>query len=154
MNHEHELLEQLRPERERGEIEVRELPRSFIETIESRFPFVNSKIDWDGVPGAIVRRFPPGWSTESYANAADRFVQELIDSRAIGASQVIVVVGEGPVDVALVMAIGVLSRCVRRILDVPQHTYVAPVDGGWCVLLTMEGDLCFGVAPLPLVVTR
>lgn len=35
MNHEHELLERLRPERERGEIEVRESSGSFIGTTSS-----------------------------------------------------------------------------------------------------------------------
>ena len=44
------------------------------------------------------------------------------------------------------MTIGTLLECFPEIFALPQHTYVLPETGSWCLNYTMEGQLFFGVA--------
>lgn len=146
MEYEEELLVRLGPELERAEVSVGPSSADVVDVIESRFPLVGSKIDWDSVPGAIVKRVMRR-ENDAYAASALNFVRELLGAGRIDGLQAVLVVGDGPVDVVLSMTVEVLMKCLARILDVPQHTYVTPPDGRWCIVMTMEGDLCFGVAP-------
>jgi len=146
MTPQEELLDQLRDERARSEVLIHETADEYFTLIGDRFPVAGSKIDWDHVPKSIVRCV----STEDidrYLNDADQFLAEVLSAEHLDKDQLVVVVNDRALEVALTMSLRTLVVCLRRILCVPQHTYVVAVDGAWCMAFTMEGDLCFGFAP-------
>ena len=145
MTPEHELLEEIRPERERAELTVEPSSMPYFELLEKRFPVHGSKIDWDKVPGAVVQAMQLS-DSELYFKEAGSFLEEILVKEQLDGEVQVVVVGDGAMECALRMPLKILASCMRRILRMPQHTYVLVPDGSWCMVFTMEGDACFGRA--------
>lgn len=146
MTPEDELLEELRPERAKAEIRVESSSMPYFELLQSRFPVCGSKIDWDKVPGAMVQRMEL-IDSEQYFDEAERFLEKVLAEKRLDTEREVVVIGDSAMEYALKMPPKTLALCLRRILRMPQHTYVLRPDGSWCMTFTMEGDACFGHAP-------
>ena len=146
MTPEDELLEVLQSACATGKIEILSSSDAFFRLLEKRFPVCGSKIDWEEVPGSVVRNTGTD-DSEVHFDECEAFAAATWQAEDISRDQTVVVIGDSSMNVALVMSIGTLTACLREILRMPQHTYILPKDASWVMVFTMEGDLCFGYAP-------
>jgi hypothetical protein len=145
MTPEEALCEQLQREFA-SSIVVESSSTEYFALLEKRFPVQGSKIDWERVPTAKVRRAHAA-DTERYLAEAAAFVQEVLESEQLDRECQVIAMGDSAMEKALRMPLSTLVLCLRNILPMPQHTYVLAPDAAWCLVFTMEGDLCFGYAP-------
>ena len=146
MTPEEELLAELRREYAIEEVEVEPSSVDYFRRLEERFPMWGSKIDWDHVPRSRTLHLETS-DSEVYFNQAEALANEIWSAAKIDFDRQVVVIGDSATEVALKMRLQVLQSCLRRILTMPQHTYVLAPDASWCMAFTMEGDVCFGYAP-------
>jgi hypothetical protein len=145
MTPEEELLDELRRRHASREIEVQPSSAGYFEALERRFPVRGSKIDWERVPGARVLHVEIT-ASEAYFDQAVAFAKENWIAERLDQEQQVVVVGDSAMEVALKMPLRVLETSLRSILRMPEHNYVLAPDASWCMVFTMEGDMCFGHA--------
>ena len=142
--------EELRAELQQGypglPITIEPSSSEYFEMLQRRFPVCGSKIDWDRVPNSTIRRVNTV-DSEHYFDEAIAFVREMLESEGLDRESQAVVIGDSAIEGAFRMPLYTLVLCLRTILRMPQHTYVLAPNGAWCLVLTMEGDVCFGYAP-------
>ncbi|WP_395739878.1 hypothetical protein [Prosthecobacter sp.] len=135
-----ELRQTFAPLQDRGLIQmIDETP--VVDLIERAFPFSGSKIDWDAVPGSQVKTRSSG----SPVTECRTFLDECL--RHLDPSAPLLIVGDGIMDFAIAVRLGDLDCCFEEIIHLPQHTYITTPTAEWCLVVTMEDDLCFGHAP-------
>lgn len=141
MNASDELLLKLKPLEDQGLLQIRN-EASVVSSINERFPFIGSKIDWNSVPGSIAKRFSSG----------DELVQRksfledcLCDEEA---TLSIAIVGDGIMHFGIETSLSNIGCCLDDVLELPQHTYITTPLCEWCMVFTTEGDMCFGNAPI------
>jgi len=145
MTPEEELREELERENPGATITVERTSSGYFDMLQKRFPVRGSKIDWGRVPTAQVRRADTA-NSEKYFDEAARFTQEILDSEQLDLECHVIVVGDSAMEGAFRMPLWALRSSLRSILRMPQHTYVLDPDAAWCLVFTMEGDLCFAYA--------
>lgn len=138
MTFEEELLSDLELLVKKGEIVVEPSSDGYFSELESRFPILGSKIDWDEVSGSEQEQA----SAEAYASDCQRFFDEMVNR--FGLSGKCIVIGDSAVEIALVMSVEILQCNLQKIVSVPQHHYILANDYSWCMSFTMEGDMAFG----------
>lgn len=146
MTPEEELRQELQREYPGSTIVVDPSSSGYFDMLRRRFPVRGSKIDWDRVPMAKVRRVATS-SSEQYFDDAEEFAEEIVGSERLDREREVVVIGDSAMEGALRMPLFAFRSFLRSILRMPQHTYVLDADATWCLVFTMEGDLCFGYAP-------
>jgi hypothetical protein len=114
-----------------------------IRLINERFPFVGSKIDWTSVSGSIVEKLS---STDEILQCK-AFMSSCL--RGMDGKSPVVVVGDGLMNFQIETTISGIAYCLDDVLGLPQHTYITSPLCEWCLVFTMEGDMCFGNAPAP-----
>lgn len=108
------------------------------------YPTSGSKIDWKRVPGAIE-------STEEDASLQTEQFLEFFDrirSRFDLAGPVIYV-GDGATNFALEGTVDAIRRALPELVEIPQHHYFIGPYYSWCLCMTMEGDMGFGIIAAP-----
>lgn len=136
------LLSDMEPEIALGKITISE-ENSIFDKINNFFPFNGSSIDWANVPNSVDEK--P--DAEDYFVSARYFLEKIIDKIALKDEDVIVVVGDSAVGVALTLTVGDLKKHLDALLTMPQHTYVVSPDISWCICFRMEGHMSFGLTP-------
>lgn len=58
----------------------------------------------------------------------------------------VIYVGDSATDFALMGTVEVMQRALPIILEVPQHHYFIGPGYSWCICMTMEGDMGFGLS--------
>lgn len=125
-----------------GLIEV--LPHSddLADRLSTTFPFCGSKIDWRATRGHCSgRELSRDRELVAFADFFDRRSKEL------GRDSIAYYVNDNQVDWALRASLWTFSRHLEAITEIPGHHYFVADDLGWCMALTMEGDIDFGFAP-------
>jgi hypothetical protein len=145
MTPEQELREALERQYSEAGIVFEPSSNEYFDLLQKRFPVCGSKIDWDRVSTARVK--PVDTSSEQYFDDAMKFAEEIFESELRDPQSLVVVIGDSAMEGALRMPLSTLRSSLRSILRMPQHTYVLAPDAAWCLVFTMEGDLCFGYAP-------
>lgn len=120
------------------------------QSIERHFPTTGNRISWDELPEV---RQADVFPARSGARHAHEVQQQLERQRATLASwfggagladQVEATwVGDGT-SIGLRLSIGLLLERFPALFSLPQHSYVIPTDGLWCLNYVMEGALYFG----------
>ncbi len=148
MSPEEELLEELQRKLSSAgsQLEVQPSSAEYFVVLQERFPVYGSKIDWESVPGARIESIDTA-DSENYFERAEIFANEVWNAEGIDCERSVVVIGDSAMDVALKMPLHALRSCLRRILAMPQHSYVLASDASWCMSFTMEGDVSFAYAP-------
>ena len=137
-----QLLFAMKPEIALGKIVVSDENR-IIQAINNSFPFVGSGIDWKNVPGSIQEES----SVDDYFSFARSFLEKAADRIGLEETDVVVVVGDSAMGVALSLTIEDLRKYLDEILLMPQHTYIVSPDVRWCICFRMEGYVGFGPEP-------
>ena len=134
-----------------GIIKIEEQDAQYVNTIERRFPFFGSKIDWDEIPSSL---FFDLTSLKNNKNAHNSMLKEgfktiyqTVLEMGLNEDQEIIIVGDSIFDIALRMPLGKLPELYWELFELPQHTYIIPPDASWCINFTFEHELFFGVAP-------
>ena len=114
----------------------------FFSQLQGAFPVVGSKIAWDHVPGRV------GNTTASGAVTVPERMSFFVSVREryslSGPSQY---AGDSLVHFLVSADLEEMEALLPRVLDIPQHHYVAAPDASWCFAFTMEGDADFAFSP-------
>ncbi len=57
----------------------------------------------------------------------------------------VVYAGDSATDFALQGAVNAIRKALPTLIEVPQHHYFIGPSYSWCICLTMEGDMGFGL---------
>lgn len=144
MKPESELIEQL--SRQNIDFTRESTAAPYFAALALNFPTCGSKIDW-GQAGRSTLSSADITDWQQYLPVAFSFLQEVSEQSELSGDLEVVVIGDSSMEGALVMRLDAVFACLESLLAMPQHTYVLPRDARWCVVFTMEGDLCFGYAP-------
>jgi len=116
--------------------------QTYTKIIESNFPFVGSKIDWSKVSGSVQKTQNPEGNV---AKQSKEFMIEQLAIYKIPADSEISIIGDGAIECVLKTTIEIFTEnFAKEILELPQHVYLIPEDGAWCMSFSMEGDMNFG----------
>jgi hypothetical protein len=143
-----EFLEQLGDEIAAGRI-VRIASDPWFELIESNFPVGLNRIMWDRVKLKQVIDVLPSPRTissdELRALISDRLseVKDWLARARVSPTQSLIWIGDDSAD-GLRMDVPALLEHLPYLMSFPQHSYVLPENGAWCLNYVMEGQLVFG----------
>lgn len=138
------LLEKIKisPSAERITTSVED-DKKYFDAIWQFFPFVGSKIDWLQVPHSFYEQI----DRDNYHQSIHGFLDQIIDKTNVLENDLVVILGDSVLDVAITMPVSVLSEYLDDIVRLPQHTYIVPQNLSWCATYTMEGFMDFGFRP-------
>jgi hypothetical protein len=114
----------------------------FFKQLAKEFPVKGSKIHWGRVPHSIERSEK---QLNLHTQQFIKFVDELIIK--FGLKGDVIYVGDSATDFALGGSVISVRTALPELLTVPQHHYLIAKDFAWCICLTMEGDMAFGLNP-------
>ena len=112
----------------------------FFEKLESAYPVIGSKIDWECVPCSIFRVCQCGES--DFLMEMISFFDEVV--LEFGLSGGVVFVGDSAIDFSLKGDIKIIREILPVLLNIPQHHYFMDPEVSWCICFSMEGDMAFG----------
>jgi len=141
MKFEEELILSLDELIKSGDVVVEKSSDKYFAQLGTSFPTFGSKIDWEEVPGSVEENVKDDEYIESCLKFFTRICAEY------GIKGRVVLVGDSALSCALIMSVEVLKRCIKNVLEIPQHHYIFPKDFSWCISFTMEGDMTFGFKP-------
>ncbi|OBV41409.1 hypothetical protein [Janthinobacterium psychrotolerans] len=110
--------------------------------LAQRYPVTGSKIRWSDVPGAIERR---GNCPDRQLAASGDFFRAMVALHGLHGQAVYL--GDSAIDFALLAPVSVFALHLEALLPIPQHHYFMAADDAWCMVLSMEGDMAFGLRP-------
>ncbi|MBB6521751.1 hypothetical protein [Pseudoteredinibacter isoporae] len=141
MSFEEELLVNLDAFIKTGEVYLEESSEAYFGRLAEVFPLGGSKISWDQVPNSIVE------TTNNKNDVAEwvNFFNAIIEKK--GLSGKLVYINDSAIECALTMSIDILRKCIKQILEYPDHHYFIGENYAWCMTFTMEGDMTFGFKP-------
>lgn len=138
--HEELLGPALRDAQKAGRIVLDPTSDQFFTRLARNFPANGSKIYWSRIPGAIGTVLDEdGISGALGFTSAIRRRHALAGPAEYAGDSLTEFVIRGDLD----DLIGLLPK----LLEIPQHHYVAAANGTWCFCFSMEGDADFGFAP-------
>ena len=141
-----ELLLEISPTLKSGAIEVDYDHKKYSKLIADRFPFTGSKIAWSRVPHSVQEIQSP----QDPISQCLRFMEQQLMRNAISDDVAVAVIGDSAVECVFLTTVGSFREVAPSFLELPQHLYIIPSDAAWCMVFTMEGDMCFGNAlPTP-----
>jgi len=145
-----EMIEELEAWVSSGDIEVERSNEAYFSLIEDKYPISVHRIDWSKVSKHREMLFRFSFTEPIHS---DVLRERLADFRGtlslwlkglgVLPDDVVVFVGDGT-EIATKMTVRVFLDCFPIILEQPQHGYLLPVDGRWCLNYTMESELFLG----------
>lgn len=119
-------------------------------TIERSFPTTGNRISWDGLSDVRRADVFPARSGGRHASEVQRRLEAhratlagWLESAGVAADVEVVWLGDDT-SMGLRMPLGLLLDRFPALFSLPQHSYVVPIDGIWCLNYVMEGALYFG----------
>ena len=144
--------ERLAPELEERTIVEFAEPQAIFDLIEKRFPVGINRIAWERVRAKeYAEVFPVATGCKKTEEVEERLVlhrnqvRRWVESAEIAADDMVAWVGDST-DIGFRMSVETLLACFPRLFSLPQHSYVLPKDGAWCLNYVMEGELFFAKA--------
>ena len=124
------------------------------EALSKRFPFCLNRVDWNKIPEHAYRAAESkaddgNESPEAYfercAPIIRSFILDALGSAGAGEQDRLFWLGDAT-DFALEMRGETLVEVCSILFSYPQHNYIIPQNGAWCISYTMEDELYFGFA--------
>jgi hypothetical protein len=144
-----EILEELKPWIETGKVKVDTETEKYFHLL-GKYPIGVNRIDWRGVRDhlvfnvlPVVRAAMTGSEHENKLSPCKGLLLDWFSSHGIDLRVPIVWIGDDS-NVSLHMTVETLLESYPLLFSSPQHHYVIPVGGEWCLNYTMEGQLFFG----------
>ena len=138
-----EFAKSLTPLSEQGLIEIISGSEVFFEWVMQNFRISGTRIDWekarDVIEEVILDRIVP--------EDGIAFLRRLIACHRIALTEEVVVLIDGPIDVAIGTSVENLAVLLEEVLCLPDNIYVIPLAGDWCLAFTRSGSMTFGRSP-------
>lgn len=151
-----ELVEELEAWVSSGVIEVEASNEAYFSIIEGNYPISVNRIDWSKVDNHRMVRFRPTTANQIDCDVLRELLSNFrpslrswLDEIGVSQGDAVVFVGDGS-EVATKMTVNVFLDCFPILLEQPQHGYLLPEDGRWCLNYTMESELFLGESPRPV----
>lgn len=147
-----ELLEELTPWIDAGRVKVDAETNNYFRLLGNKYPIGVNRIDWRGVRPhlafdvfPIAREVITGEGKEKTLAECRNILLSWFNSNLIDLQERVVWIGDDS-NVSLHTTIETLLEFYPLLFSWPQHSYVLPLTGQWCLNYTMEGQLFFGKA--------
>ncbi len=137
---EDELLKDIEYYISKGLVIVENDFEKYFEKLNQTYPIYGSKIDWSFVENSIEINA----TDKDYKSQFLNFMAETINNQSLKGE--CIVVGDSLIDKALKMDVATLNKVIPYVIEIPQHHYIIAGDFSWCMVFTMEQDMCFGFA--------
>jgi hypothetical protein len=125
-----------------GSIEIVPYSDGIATRLSKAFQFCGSKIDWRATTGHLSALEP---SRDRELATFSAFFERRLEE--LGRGSVAYYLNDSQIDCSLRASLWTFSRHLQPIVEIPGHHYFVADDLGWCMALTMEGDIDFGYAP-------
>lgn len=145
-----QLLQELEAWVDSGSIEILPSTESGFSMIEENYPVSVNRIDWSRVKDHRMAEFR---SAREKQIETDIIRQRLSDFRpqlerwlkelGISSEETVSFIGDDS-DITLRMPVAVFLECFPILFEQPQHGYLLPANGKWCLNYTMESELFLG----------
>jgi hypothetical protein len=146
----HDLIEELGPWVSAGLIEVEPSNEAYFSLIEANYPISVNRLDWSKVGSHRVKRFTSPAAGQVGCDASRERLGGFrgtlslwLGGLGVAQDDAVVFVGDGS-EIAIKMKAKVFLDCFPILLEQPQHGYLLPEDGRWCLNYTMESELFLG----------
>lgn len=148
-----DILESVDAELKAGLVFTVDNVAPYIQAIERGFPMAMNRIAWEKRPDAQKLEVFPVRSGERHANEVERRLESLRGDVVKWLAQIepsieVVWIGDDT-DIGLKMPLGCLLDRFPALFALPQHSYVVPTDGSWCLNYVMEGELFYARSSPP-----
>lgn len=145
-----EMIEELEAWVVSGDIEVKRSNEAYFSLIEDNYPISVNRLDWSKVNNHREMLFRPPATEQIGSNLLRERLADFrgtlslwLKSLGVLQGDLVVFVGDGT-EIAIKMTVKVFLDCFPILLEQPQHGYLLPVDGKWCLNYTMESELFLG----------
>ena len=128
---------------------VVENQESWFEVLENMFPIGLNRIAWQKVSESEMLHI--GSISENKAEAKEKvlnFMTSKFRQNNVCEDEQIMVLSDGALENTYSVKASDLKEVFEHIFFLPQHTYVIPKNGQWCLNYTFEDDLFFGISPV------
>ncbi len=147
-----QLIEELEAWVSAGLIKVEASNEPYFSLIEGKYPISVNRLDWSKVGNHRVKRFRSPTAKQVECEALRERLGEFrgtlgiwLSDLGVSRDDAVVFVGDGS-EIATKMKVEVFLDCCPILLEQPQHGYLLPEDGRWCLNYTMESELFLGEA--------
>lgn len=147
-----DVLEELKPWINAGQVRIEPESNKYYQLLASKYPIGVNRIDWRGVRNYLVFDVLPadkgvttGEEEETMLAKHRNILLDWFHTNGISLRECVVWTGDST-NVSLHMTIETLLKLYPHLFSWPQHHYVFPETGEWCLNYTMEGQLFFGRA--------
>jgi len=127
---EQELLIKLAPRIELGEVAVVS-EDDILAKMNQELPFCGSKIDWESLEDKVH------WACDDLDSTS--ILAEVFNKYEVDLDAKLIVVGDSAMGSALLTDAQNLVGFIQEVTELPQHTYVLPLEMGWVLCYSMEG---------------
>ena len=124
----------------------------WFDVLEDMFPIGLNRIAWQKV--GVQEMLHIGSTSENKAEAKEKvlnFMNSKFKQNNVCEDEGVIVLSDGALEDTYTVKVSDLKQIFEHIFFLPQHTYVIPKNGQWCLNYTFEDDLFFGISPLELV---
>lgn len=143
-----QLISDLNQEITRGVIKLHKSDDEWFKLIRRIFPVRTSGIVWEEVSGCQFRDRNENLDTiAELKDTAVEFFKEFITVAKLETDQACIVIGDNVTDVAFEMTVSELLDKIGFFIEIPQETYILPVNTPWCFAYTFADVMYFGKAP-------
>lgn len=145
-----DLLEELEAWVASGDIEVERSNEGYFSLIENNYPISVNRLDWSKVSHHRNMLFRFSYTEGIHSDVLRERLADFRDSLSLWLEDLgvlqddaVVFVGDDS-EIATKMTVSVFLDCFPILLEQPQHGYLLPEDGRWCLNHTMESELFLG----------
>jgi len=138
------LIENLRPLVDSGQIVIHDDDTPWVDLIRARFLLHTTGICWEKIPSPQCRYAEqPRRPITDKAEEIKEFLREYAVAAGLGPDDKCIVVGDGFTSVAFEMSFSTLLDCFVTLFSEPQGTCVIKPDGSWCFVFTFEENMYY-----------
>lgn len=148
MNIDEEILKEITPFTKNNHLEVEHNQAKLIKLLSTKFQFSGSKINWSKTNNHWSHNYNPEnktINTIEKLEIIEKKLKEVDFQSTINQTTKICYINDSSLDFGLVISNHIFQEIFTILItNVPQHHYFFPIDGSWCLAITMEGFIDYG----------
>ena len=113
----------------------------YFDLINDKYPFMGNRIDFKKLNNNKYYKL----DDTNVLNEASKIILNIINENNLNTEERIVYIGDSLTEQAYEFKLKNLVILLPFILDIPQHHYFIPQNFAWCLTISFENDLEFGV---------
>ncbi|TWP23463.1 hypothetical protein ETU10_06970 [Apibacter muscae] len=117
------------------------LADNYYNLINNKFPFVGSKIDFSKLKDTQYKKL----SIKNKIGDCIEFIDEVLQIDRIDLNQDVIYLGDSLTENVYSFSLKNLDKIIPYILDIPQHHYILSEKMEWCIYISFENYIEFGL---------